>query len=141
MTPEQIALVQTSFARLGPRVPDLTARFYRELFERAPELRPLFPTDMADLQVQFATKLTEIVHSIPRLDEFIGHTRALGARHAGYGVRAADYETVGGALLGALAGVLGDDFDEPTHEAWIIAYNLIAEIMLEGAASVRLIGS
>jgi len=141
MTPEQITLVQLSFAGLGPRVPDVTARFYQELFERAPELRPLFPTDMAELQVQFATKLTEIVHSIPRLDMLLSHTRALGARHAAYGVRAADYDTVGGALLDALAAVIGDSFDGPIREAWAIAYNLVAETMLEGAASARPIGS
>jgi hemoglobin-like flavoprotein len=141
MTPEQITLVQSSFARLGPGAPDLAARFYQELFRRAPELRPLFPTDMADLKVQFATKLSEIVHSIPRLGELLSHTRALGARHAGYGVRAADYETVGAALLDALAAILADEFDDPTRHAWAIAYNLVAETMLEGAASARLIGS
>jgi hemoglobin-like flavoprotein len=36
--------------------------------------------------------------------------------------------------------VLGDGFDAPTREAWEIAYNLVAETMLEGAASARPIG-
>ena len=52
---------------------------------------------------------------MPRLDVLLTHTRALGARHAGYGVRAADYQTVGDALLAALAAVLGDSFDAPTR--------------------------
>ena len=85
-------------------------------------------------------KLTEIVRAIPRLEEFLGHTRALGARHAGYGVRAADYQTVGDALHDALAAVLGDGFDGPTCQAWVLAYNLMAETMLEGAASAWPIG-
>jgi hemoglobin-like flavoprotein len=56
-------------------------------------------------------------------------------------VRADDYKTVGAALFEAVAAALGEGFDEPTREAWTIAYNLVAETMLEGAASVRLIDS
>ena len=141
MTPEQITLVQVSFERLGPELPALAARFYQELFSRNPALSALFTTDLAVQKVRFAEKLTEIVRAMPRLGELLGHTRALGARHAGYGVRAADYRTVGDALLAALAAVLGDSFDTPTREAWDIAYNLVAETMLEGAASARRIGS
>ena len=140
MTPEQITLVQSSFERLGPELADLATRFYQELFTRDPALRPLFTTDLALQKVRFAEKLSEIVHAMPRLDELLGHTRALGARHAGYGVRAADYRTVGEALLAALAAVLGDSFDAPTREAWATAYNLVAETMLEGAAAARPLG-
>jgi len=56
-------------------------------------------------------------------------------------VRAADYQTVGAALLDALAAVLGESFDAPTRQAWVLAYNLMAETMLEGATSARPIGS
>jgi hemoglobin-like flavoprotein len=141
MTPEQIALVQSSYQRVGPAVPDLAARFYVELFGRHPSLRALFTTDPAQQQARFADKLTEIVWAMPRLDELLVHTRALGARHVGYGVRAVDYGAVGEALLGALAAVLGDDFDDPTREAWALAYNLVAETMLAGAADARPIGA
>lgn len=137
MTPEQINLVQSSFKRLGPDLPTMARRFYTELFERDPALRPLFTTDPAEQEAKFTEKLTEIVGAIPRLDALLAHTRDLGARHVGYGVRVADYRTVGGALIEALATVLGDQFDAETREAWEIAYNLIAETMLDGAASVR----
>ena len=141
MTPEQITLVQSSFASLGPKLPAMAAQFYRELFQRDPALRPLFTTDMAEQQIRFAEKLTEIVEAIPRLDELLVHTRELGARHISYGVRVADYWTVQQALLDALAVVLGDQFDAPARDAWTVAYNLVAETMLEGAASARPIGS
>ena len=141
MTPEQIALVQSSFERLSPDLPALTARFYQELFQRDPSLRPLFPTDMSELRVKFAQKLTEIVQAMPRLGELLTHTRALGARHAGYGVKVADYQTVGDSLLAALASVLGESMDDQTRQAWARAYNLVSEIMLEGAAAARPIGS
>ena len=141
MTPAQITLGQSSFQRLGPHLPAVAARFYQDLFARDPALRPLFTTPLAQQEVKFAEKLTEIVRAMPRLDELLTHTRALGARHAGYGVRAADYQPLGDALLAALAAVLGDSFDAPTREAWTLAYNLVAETMLEGAAAARPIGS
>jgi hemoglobin-like flavoprotein len=96
---------------------------------------------MAEQKVRFAEKLTEIVRAMPRLDELLAHTRALGARHVAYGARATDYQTLGDALLAALAAILGDSFDAPTREAWTLAYNLVAETMLEGAAAARPIGT
>ena len=140
MTPEQITLVQSSFERLGPDLPALTARFYQEVFQRDPSLRPLFPSDLTELRAKFAQKLTEIVRAMPRLGELLTHTRALGARHVGYGVRAADYQTVGDSLIAALAAVLGEEFDAATREAWVLAFNIVAETMLEGAAAARPIG-
>ena len=133
--------MQSSFDRLGPELPALAVRFYQELFQRDPALRPLFTTDMAEQRVRFTEKLTEIVRSMPRLDELLVHTRALGARHVGYGVRAADYRTVGESLIAALAAVLGEEFDDATREAWMLAFNLVAETMLDGAAAARPIGS
>lgn len=141
MTPEQIALVQSSFDRLGPLRPAMAARFYEELFRRHPDLRALFTTDMAEQEVKFAEKLALIVKAMPRLAELLSHTQTLGARHVGYGVRAADYPSVGEALLAALAAVLGDAFDAATSEAWTLAYNLVAETMLDGAAAARPTGS
>jgi hemoglobin-like flavoprotein len=119
----------------------MATRFYQELFGRDPALGALFTTELAEQEAKFADKLTEIVRAIPRPDELLAHTRALGARHLGYGVRASDYQTVGGALLAALAAILGDSFDAPTRLAWTLAYNLVAETMLEGAATSRVAAS
>jgi hemoglobin-like flavoprotein len=132
--------VQTSYQSIGPRLPELAVGFYAALFRRDPALRPLFTTDMAEQRVRFTRKLTELVDAIPHLDQLLAHTRELGARHVGYGVRAVDYPTVGAAIIEALAGVLGDDFDAETQQAWVLAYNLMAETMLDGAASARPVG-
>jgi hypothetical protein len=44
---------------------------------------------------------------------------------------------VGSSLLAALTVALGDDFDAATRQAWELAYSLVAETMLEGAAATR----
>ena len=141
MTPEQIALVQSSFRRVGQQLPAMTARFYQELFSRDPSLRALFTTDQALQEARFAEKLTEIVRAMPRLGDLLELTRELGARHVGYGVRVSYYQIVGDSLLAALGTVLGDRFDTDTREAWAVGYNLVAETMLEGAATVRRVRS
>lgn len=57
--------------------------------------------------------------------------RALGRRHRDYGVRAEDYDTAGGALLWALARVLGPPFDVEHQSAWLRLYRGLATVMLE----------
>ena len=48
MTPEQIKLVQDSFAKVRPIAGTAADLFYGRLFEIAPQVRPLFPDDMAE---------------------------------------------------------------------------------------------
>jgi len=141
MTPEQIALVQSSFRQLGPQLPAMTKRFYQELFSRDPSLQALFTAEWTVQEVRFAEKLTEIVRAMPRLDDLLNLTRELGARHVGYGVQVSYYPIVGDSLLAALGAVLGDSFDATTREAWAVGYNLVAETMLEGASTARKVRS
>jgi Tfp pilus assembly pilus retraction ATPase PilT len=47
MTPQQIALVRTSFAQLVPIADSAASLFYAHLFHRDPSLRALFRGDMA----------------------------------------------------------------------------------------------
>ena len=48
MTPNQIALVQTSFARVAPIAATAADLFYGRLFEVAPQVRSLFPEDLRE---------------------------------------------------------------------------------------------
>ena len=134
MTPEQVAMVQSSFAQLGPGTTELAARFYGRLFEVAPSFRSLFSENPAIQEAVFLSELAVLVDSIPRFDAFIARTRRLGASHAAYGVTYAHYETVGLVLLEALADTLGSEFTDEVRSAWRLAYDLMAETMMQGAA-------
>jgi len=48
------------------------------------------------------TMIQTAVENMHQLDQILPAVRDLGRRHAGYGVKAADYDTVAGALLGTL---------------------------------------
>ena len=134
MTPEQVAMVQSSVAQLGRQTTDLAARFYERLFEAAPSFRDMFSEHPAVQEALFLSELAVLVDSISQFDAFIARTRRLGASHAAYGVTYTHYETVGLALLDALADTLGPEFTSELRSAWRLAYDLMAETMMQGAA-------
>jgi nitric oxide dioxygenase len=136
MTPEQIALVEESWAALSGSRDDVAADFYQRLFAAEPAVVELFGTEPAEQRAKFTTELRQIIFSIRQHEAFLGRARALGARHKAYGVRAAHYRLVEMALLGALAAALGDRWTDDMARAWQLAYRLTAEAMLAGAADV-----
>ncbi len=48
MTPEQVDLVQSSFAKVAPIADAAAGLFYNRLFEIAPQTKLLFHSDMAE---------------------------------------------------------------------------------------------
>ena len=134
MTPEQIALVQTSFERVAPNADAVAALFYERLFELDPALRPLFRGDLREQGRKLMAMLHLVVRSLDRLDELVPAVEALGRRHVAYGVRDAHYATVGGALLWTLQQGLRPAFTPATREAWTAAYTLLAGVMQDAAA-------
>jgi hemoglobin-like flavoprotein len=134
MTPEQLALVQSSFAQLRPERSGLARRFYERLFEVAPSFRALFSGDPAVQAAVFDSELAVIVDSLPNFDAFISRTRRLGASHGAFGVTHIHYETVGLVLLEVLAEALGPAFTEEMRDAWRLGFDLMAETMMQGAA-------
>jgi len=88
MTPEDVARVVETAPMVHEDV-DLVARFYVVLFERHSDLRQLFPADMTELHHRFVTEIEAFARAMPNLSEVESRAAALGARHAGYGVRTA----------------------------------------------------
>ena len=91
MTPEQNELVRTSFEKVLP-VSDMAAKlFYSRLFDLEPSLRRLFLTDMEEQGRKLTTMLKIAVGSLDRLDDLVPAVRALGERHARYGIPESSY--------------------------------------------------
>lgn len=137
MTPTEIALVQQSFRRLSPHHETVAALFYQNLFDRDPALRALFAGDLKAQGRKLMTMLSLVVAGLERLDSLLPTVSALGARHAGYGVREADYDTVAAALLQTLEQGLGAAFAPPVRAAWASAYATLAGAMIAAAAPHR----
>jgi hemoglobin-like flavoprotein len=134
MTPEQITLVKSSWAKVVPIAPAAARLFYGKLFDLDPALRPLFKGDMEEQGKKLMRMVGTAVNGLDRLDQIVPAVRDLGIRHAGYGVTDAHYDTVGAALLWTLAQGLGEAFTPETRTAWARVYGLLADTMKTAAA-------
>ena len=129
MTPEQIALVQSSFKSVAPIASKAADLFYDRLFEIAPDVRSLFPADLSGQKVKLISMLATAVNNLHQLDGILPSVRDLGSRHRGYGVTAEHYTPVGAALLWTLEQGLGHAFTSDVKLAWAEAYSTLASAM------------
>jgi hemoglobin-like flavoprotein len=135
MTPEQVLLIQASFAKVLPIADTAAALFYGRLFELDPSLRPLFQGDMREQGRKLMTMLRVVVNGLHRLDQLAPAVQELGRRHAAYGVAGEHYDTVAAALLWTLRQGLGDDWTPNVEAAWVVTYTLLADTMKAAAAA------
>jgi nitric oxide dioxygenase len=133
MTPEQIALVQDSFAKVAPISGVAAEMFYDRLFEIAPEVKPMFPADMAEQRKKLMQTLGYVVNGLTKLDTVLPAASTLAKKHVGYGVTAAHYAPVGAALLWTLEKGLGAAWTPPLADAWTAAYTTLSGFMISEA--------
>lgn len=134
MTPEAVALIESSFEKVKPIAPQAAELFYGKLFDLDPSLRPLFKGDMAEQGRKLMATLGFVVAGLRTPEKILGAVADLGRRHVGYGVQDSHYDTVGAALLWTLEQGLGPDFTPETKSAWTEAYTLLASVMKNAAA-------
>lgn len=136
MTPQQIALIRSSFEPLKPLAATVAEAFYAQLFARDPALRALFRGgDMGEQGARLMQMMSAAIDLLDRPASLRPVLLKLGQRHTGYGVAEAHYASVGAALLDTLAAGLGDGFTAEVREAWTTMYGHVAQTMQEGAAT------
>jgi len=136
-TAADIALVRRTFGLVVPIAGVAADMFYERLFYMAPSLRRMFPEDMRDQKRKLMMMLAAAVNGLETLDALAPQLMALGARHAGYGVKDAHYKAVGEALIWTLERGLADAFTPDVERAWVRVYLLVAATMQAGADEVR----
>jgi len=136
MTPNQIDLVQRSWAQVAPMGEAAVLMFYERLFFVDPSLRIMFRGDMKRQSRKVLEMMSFTVDGLNRVHEIVPVVQSLGRRHAEYGVRDEHYGIVGAALLWTLAQGLGSAFTPAVREAWTAAYALLADTMKDAAAKV-----
>ena len=134
MTPKQISVVKQTWAQVVPISDQAAALFYGRLFELDPSLSSLFSGDMVAQGKKLMSMLNTAVSTLDVMANLTPALQALGKRHVGYGVKAADYDTVGAALLWTLEQGLQEGYTEEVAEAWTQAYATLAGVMVEAAA-------
>jgi hemoglobin-like flavoprotein len=128
-----VVTVRESFAKVAPIADAAADLFYDRLFKLAPNLREMFPRDLREQKRKLMAMLAAAVAGLDNLETLVPTVKALGARHAIYGVTVAHYAIVGEALMWTLQRGLGDAFTPQVSSAWAKIYALLATTMQAGA--------
>jgi hemoglobin-like flavoprotein len=135
MTPDQVTLVQQSFAKVAPISETAAVLFYDRLFEIAPQVQAMFPADMTEQRRKLMMMLATVVNGLGDLNSILPAASALAKRHVGYGAKAEHYPVVGAALLWTLEKGLGNGWTPQVAEAWTTAYGTLSGYMISEAYS------
>ncbi|WP_027211725.1 NO-inducible flavohemoprotein [Burkholderia sp. WSM2232] len=144
LTADQIARVKATVPVLAEHGTTITRHFYKRMFAHHPELKNLFnqthqqsgnqPETLARAVYAYAANIDNLGALGPAVSR-------IANKHASLNIRPEHYPIVGRHLLGAIVDVLGDAVDQPTLDAWEVAYGQLANIFVgteaklyEGAA-------
>jgi hemoglobin-like flavoprotein len=133
MTPDQVKLVQQSFAQVAPIADKAAEIFYGRLFEIAPAVKPLFHGDLTQQRRKLMAALAAVVAGLSNMPSVLPVTSALAKRHVGYGAQPEHYSAVGEALLWTLARGLGPQWTPEVATAWTSAYATLSSFMIAEA--------
>ena len=129
-----VELLESSFAQIKVNSLEVTKRFYTLLFTDYPEVQPLFAnTHMEKQRKQLFQSLVFTVNYLRKPDALSDALRGLGTRHVQYGVLPQHYPMVGSSLLKAFELSLGTAWTPDVQQAWTEAYEVVDQLMLEGA--------
>lgn len=134
MHPSSVNRVRASYAEVSLQADRLVDRFYQLLFERNPDVRALFPADMARQKQHLIAALGLICKNIDCLDILEGSLMDLGAQHVAYGAKPEHYPLVRDCLLDSIQECSGQGWTPQLRGDWFEALNAICTIMLRGAA-------
>ena len=133
MTQGQIAVVQQSFAKVAPIADRAAVMFYEWLFEVAPQVKAMFPADMAEQRQKLMATLGVVVNGLSNLESVLPAVSALAKRHVAYGAKPEHYPVVGSVLLWTLEKGLGDAWTKEVADAWTAVYGTLSDYMIEQA--------
>jgi len=136
MTPEQKQLIRESFPAIREMAGPVSLLFYGRLFALDPALRPMFRQDIELQGRKLMDMLRAVVENLDHFEGLAPTLRALGQKHAGYGVRPEHYQTVTQALIWALGQALDTQFYPELKSAWLAIIEAVSLSMKKGAAEL-----
>ncbi len=105
--------------------------FYEKLFERAPQVRSLFPENIFEQSLKLMAMIGEVVNNLENLDYIRDDIRQMALRHQEYGAKPGHYNVVGEVLLDTFGEMLAEHWTPETEDAWRAAYQVLASAMKE----------
>lgn len=129
--PDELRLIKESLPLIRRHLEPASMRFYANLFAIAPEMRPLFRSDLGNQGMRFMSTLATIADLSDDPEALADELAELARAHARVGVRPEHFAPMGLALMVTLGETIGPAFTNEIQQAWRAAYDAIAEAMAE----------
>lgn len=129
----QVQRVRESFEWFRPCGPAMVARVLRQLDDRAPGVRALFPQDCSKHNQRFFETLSQVVRRADKFHKLEAPLMELGVQAYRAGANPAHYRIVRTELLRAMAELAGEDWSAELEAEWTLLLEAVSGAMLRGA--------
>lgn len=134
MNSNQKELIKATIPILRASGEDLTTYFYARMFREHPELRNIFNMgNQANGRQKsaLANAVLAYAENIENPEVLIGVLKGIGTKHRSLNIQPEQYKIVGTQLIASIAEVVGEAATPEILEAWTVAYNQLAKIMID----------
>ncbi|MEO0544853.1 MAG: globin domain-containing protein [Pseudomonadota bacterium] len=125
--------IRKTWAQVSALPDDFARIFYANLFRIDPSTKPLFVGDLELQGRKLVQTLGFIVDNIDSAETLMPAAQDLAIRHVAYGVTAAQYPSVGTAIVNSMQQILGEQFSIKDRDAWVETYDGLADAMIAAA--------
>lgn len=129
----QINIVKSTAPILKEHGKTITTTFYRDMLAANPHLKNYFSLRNQQTGAQQAALANSVlayatyIDDLPKLHHAV---ERIAHKHASLFIKAEHYPIVGQYLIGAIGKVLGAALTDDIKEAWIAAYNQLADVFI-----------
>ena len=128
-----IDIIKSTVPVLKTHGVEITTTFYRNMFEKNPEVKSLFNMDRQASGEQpkaLAMSILAAAQNIDNLPAIMPVVNKIAEKHCNSNVQAEHYPIVGKHLLEAIKEVLGDAATDEIIDAWGKTYGVLAEVFI-----------
>ncbi len=110
-------------------------RFYARLFEKYPQVKPLFNTPPEEQHKKLVASIAAIVALVEKPDKLKPYLHAMGIRHLAYKTENDHYPAVAENLLAVMEEHLSKEgeWNDDLKSNWSAALDVVATVMTEAA--------
>lgn len=128
-----IDIIKSTVPVLKTHGVEITTTFYKNMFEKNPEVKSLFNMDRQESGEQpkaLAMSILAAAQNIDNLPAIMPVVNKIAEKHCNSNVKAEHYPIVGKHLLEAIKEVLGDAATDEIIDAWGKTYGVLAEVFI-----------
>ncbi|MDF2903064.1 MAG: bifunctional nitric oxide dioxygenase/dihydropteridine reductase 2 [Bacillus sp. (in: firmicutes)] len=134
LSQKTIETIKSTVPVLEVKGTEITTVFYKNMFEKHPELLNIFNhanQKRGRQQTALANAVLAAATYIDKLETIIPVVKQIAHKHRSLVIKPEHYPIVGENLLGAIREVLGDAATDEIINAWAEAYGVIAQVFID----------